>query len=206
MSTGHIFLWGALAATALVGGRARARARCKPGLLQCSVAFTALMGAGTGPEGLGLHFWLGSLFPWCVCLVSMLRQGQRGWRHTMSWFCIRRDAHTGNGSLCFSGKQRKSTRNCRGSPVCAVGHTWVVLASQSEHPAGFNLLLLRCDWESASLCTHSSRAESWFPMALWLGPLVFKPALAPLGAVFPVSDPRTGEPNSGLNLLFWVPC
>ena len=54
MSTGYIFLWGVLAATTLMGGRAgvggaRARSRCNLGRLLCSLAVTALWGAGSGP-------------------------------------------------------------------------------------------------------------------------------------------------------------
>lgn len=53
---GCIF-WGLLAATAFVAGRAevggtRARARCEPGLLLCSVTVTDLSGVRLGPEGL----------------------------------------------------------------------------------------------------------------------------------------------------------
>ena len=52
-----IFPQGVLVATALVGGRpgvggARARARCKPGLLLCSMTVTALLGVGLRAEGL----------------------------------------------------------------------------------------------------------------------------------------------------------
>ena len=55
MSTSHIFPQGVLAASILVGGGAgeggaEARARCEAGLLLCSVAITALLGAGSDPK------------------------------------------------------------------------------------------------------------------------------------------------------------
>lgn len=58
MSMGCVFPWGVLGATALVEvtagiGGAEARARCKPGLLPCSVVVSALLGKRSGPEGLG---------------------------------------------------------------------------------------------------------------------------------------------------------
>ena len=65
LSMGHVSLQGVLAAAALVGGRAgvagaRARVRCKQGLLLCSVAVTTLSGMGEGPkEPEGVGFLLG---------------------------------------------------------------------------------------------------------------------------------------------------
>ena len=54
VSKGSIFPQGVLAATAFVGGKAgvggaRARIRCEPELLLCSVVFTTLSGSGLGP-------------------------------------------------------------------------------------------------------------------------------------------------------------
>ena len=57
VSTGCIFPWGALSATALVEGRdgsgvPGARARCELGILLGSVV-VVLLGVGLGPKGLG---------------------------------------------------------------------------------------------------------------------------------------------------------
>ena len=56
VSTGCIFSWGVLAVTTLVGGRAgvrgfRTKARCKSGLLLCSMAITALSRMELGAKG-----------------------------------------------------------------------------------------------------------------------------------------------------------
>ena len=48
---------------------------------------------------------------------------------------------------------------------------------------------------------HSSRAESWFLIALLYVLLIFKSAKE---IVFLVSDPRPGVPSSGLNPLLPV--
>ena len=55
VSTSHVFPQGVLAAITLVGSRAgdaeaRAGAKCKSGLLLCSVASTTLMGVGAAPH------------------------------------------------------------------------------------------------------------------------------------------------------------
>ena len=57
MSTCSVFLQGVLAAISLVGGTSgdggsKARARCEPGSLLCSVANTTLFGMGVGPKSL----------------------------------------------------------------------------------------------------------------------------------------------------------
>lgn len=55
VSLGHVFPQGMLSDIALVGGRAggrvvRARARCEPEHILCSVTITTLLGAGVGTK------------------------------------------------------------------------------------------------------------------------------------------------------------
>ena len=55
VSRGHVFPWVVVEAAILVAGRAgdvsaRARTRCEPGLLLCTVSVTSLLGVGLRPK------------------------------------------------------------------------------------------------------------------------------------------------------------
>lgn len=88
----------------------------------------------------------------------------------------------GNSSLCLSGEQVWNKSGWSRQLLLGGEHAGVFLAGWPEPHAASSLLPLRCDWEQASLCTCSSRVESWFLTALWLTPLAFTQAK---GAHFP---------------------
>ena len=131
--------------------------------------------AGPWPKGFELNFWIGPTFSQCE------------------------SAHDRNGSLCLS-KEQSWSRMGRGRSLVRAGNcARAVLAGWPKQQAVFNLLPLFWNWDQASLCACSSRAESQFLTALWEPPLVFKPSK---GTHLPGAWPQ----DWGARYNAWTPC